>query len=173
MAITIVATAGAADANSYVTEAELTAWIEDRLRNSTAVAAATSDTKKKALVLATRLLDEQIEWEGDPSEPTVQALQWPRYGLEDDKGNTLDEDVVPQRLKNATMELACNLIDSDRTAEVSTEGIDRIKAGPVEIEFSASTPPARKVMTDTVLEMIALWGESRFEDIGYIEAGRG
>jgi hypothetical protein len=173
MAITIITTAGAADANSYASEAELASWIELRLRNSAAVLAATADIKKKALILATRQIDELVEWDGEPTDPDVQALQWPRSGMHDDKGVEIEDDVIPDRLKNATCELACSLIDGDRTAEVATEGIDRIKAGPVEIEFSTSSPPARKVFTDTVFQMIALWGESAEINPGYIECGRG
>jgi hypothetical protein len=173
MAITIVATPGATNANSYVTEAELTTWIEDRLRNSAAVAAATSDTKKKALVLATRLLDELVEWDGYPTNAETQALQWPRFELFDQNGWFIPWNAIPTRLKNATCEFACNLIDGDRTAEVATTGIDRIKAGPVELEFSKSNPPSRKVLTDTVIQMVALWGEVEFQNVGYVEAERG
>jgi len=172
MAITIVATAGASNANSYVTEAELTTYIENRLHNSSTVSAATSDTNKKALVLATRLLDELIDWDGDPSDADDQALQWPRYGLYDDKGNVLDEDTIPQRIKNATMEFACYLIDGDRTAENATEGIKGLKAGSVELEFIESNPPERKVVPDAVFQMVSLWGSREFESKAYIEAGR-
>jgi len=173
MALVIVATPGAADANSYATEAELTSWIEQRLNNSAAVLAATSDTKKKALINATRSLDQLVDWEGDPAEPTVQALQFPRINLEDDKGNELDSASIPERLVNATCELACNFIDGDRLGEVSTSGIDYLKAGPVELEFSKTNAPARKVFTDTVFQMVALWGEKQFEGNAFIECGRG
>jgi len=174
MAITIVATAGASNANSYVTEAELTTWIENRLHNTSAVSTATSDTKKKALVHATRLLDEQIEWKGDPSDADVQALQWPRYGLYDDKGEVLDEDTIPQRLKNAQMELSCDLIDSNRTAELSTDGIKKIKAGPVELEFKDYGSPTRTPVTSDVIEMVDLWiKELKFQNGGTLVAERG
>ena len=173
MAITIITTAGAADANSYASETDLASWIEIRLRNSATVLAATADTKKKALILATRQIDELMEWDGEPIDPDVQALQWPREGMFDDKDVEIPDDEIPDRLVNATCELALALIDGDRTAEVATEGIDRIKAGPVEIEFSTSAPPARKVFTDTVFQMIALWGESAEISPDYIECGRG
>ncbi len=173
MAITIIATPGAADANSYATEVELDAWIEKRLFNSAAVTGATSDTKKKTLIAATRLLDQNIDWDGDPEEPTVQALQWPRINLEDDKGNALDGTEIPDRIKEATCELACSLMDANLTSEVATAGIDRIKAGPVELEFSETAPPSRKVFPDTVFQMVAIWGEKEYEGLSYIEAERG
>lgn len=173
MAITIVTTPGAADANSYASEADLDSWIAQRIRNSATVTAATSDTKRRALVNATRLFDECIEWDGDPAAPTVQALQFPRINLEDDKGNELPTTSIPTRLKNATCEFACYLIDADRTAENQTAGIDRIKAGPVEIEFSTTNAPSRKVIPDAAFQMIAIWGEKSYEGLCYIKAERG
>jgi hypothetical protein len=166
MAITIVETAGSASANSYISEAEFNAYIETCLHVSTAVTAAQAvegtDTIKRALVSATRLLDEQIEWDGEANEPTVQALQWPRAGLEDDKGEDLDEETIPTRIKNACAELARYLIDSDRTAESSTDGINRLAVGSIELEFNSNTPPPRKVIPDSVWQMISLWGEKSF-----------
>jgi hypothetical protein len=163
MPITIVSTAGSASANSYITSVEFDAYIATCLHVSAAVSAVTSDNKNRALVSATRLLDEQIEWDGDPNDADVQALQWPRSGLDDDKGAELDEDTIPTRLKNATAELARYLIDADRTVESSTEGIEQLGVGSINIRFSANKPPERKVIPDSVWQMVSLWGEKKYQ----------
>ena len=166
MTLSIVATAGSASANSYITENELTAYLATCLHLSATVIAAQvqagTDTIKRALISATRLLDEQIEWDGDPDEPLIQALQWPRSGLYDDKGEDLSETTIPTRIKNATAELARYLIDSDRTAENSTDGIQELAVGSIDITFSVNNPPERKVIPDAVWQMISLWGEKSF-----------
>jgi hypothetical protein len=166
MTISIVSTAGGATSNSYLTEVELTAYLATCLHLSAAVVAAQAeagtDTIKRALVSATRLLDEQVEWDGEANEPLIQALQWPRAGLEDDKGEDLSETAIPTRIKNACAELARYLIDSDRTAESSTDGINRLAVGSIELEFNPNAPPPRKVIPDSVWQMVSLWGEKSF-----------
>lgn len=162
MALTLVATAGAANANAYITLAEFNTYLDSCLHTSAAVTAATDDTKNRAIATATRLLDELIEWDGEPTEADTQALQWPRADLEDDKGEDLDEDTIPQRLKNATAEFARYLIDSDRTAENATDGIVAMSVGSVNLQFSETAPPERKPIPDAVWQMISLWGKKSF-----------
>jgi hypothetical protein len=81
MAITIVATPGAADANSYLTlaaaQAIIDGWVEDD--DVTAWASATTDQKNRALFTATQRLDRE-RFLGARATDT-QALQWPRTGV--------------------------------------------------------------------------------------------
>ena len=81
MAITIVATPGAADANSYLTlaaaQAIIDGWGEDD--DVTAWASATTDQKNRALFTATQRLDRE-RFLGARATDT-QALQWPRTGV--------------------------------------------------------------------------------------------
>jgi hypothetical protein len=162
MPVTIVATAGAANANSYITLAEFESYLESCLHVSAVVTAATTDTKNRALVTATRLLDQLIEWDGEPTTPGTQALQWPRTDLEDDKGEDLDSETIPQRLKDAACELARYLIVTDATAELSTAGMTSLGVGSVSIEFSEHSGPKRKPIPDSVWEMISLWGKKSY-----------
>ena len=128
MAVEIDATPAGAQANSYCTLAEAEAYHETRLHN-TAWTAADDATKKKALIWATRLLDEQIEWEGFATHFDTQVLQWPRMALYypgydnvyDMLGRAIGEDEIPQRLKNAQAELALYLISADTTAALQTD----------------------------------------------------
>ena len=115
----LVTTAGAADADSYASLVEATAYLTTA-RGVAAWAAAANDTlREQALRRATTYLDNQYRgrWVGVRTNET-QALAWPRidgyrntnggfvqplYDLDDFQ---IDEDVVPQQVKNACMEAA-------------------------------------------------------------------
>jgi hypothetical protein len=81
MAIRIVATPGAADANSYLTLGAAQAIIDGFVQDSdvTAWASATTDQRNRALFTATQRLDRE-RFLGARSTDT-QALQWPRTGV--------------------------------------------------------------------------------------------
>ena len=81
MAITINASVGAADANSYLTLADAQAIIDGFVEDAdvTAWASATTDQKNRALFTATQRLDRE-RFLGARATDT-QALQWPRTGV--------------------------------------------------------------------------------------------
>jgi hypothetical protein len=81
MAIAIVATPGAADANSYLTLAAAQLIIDGFVQDAdvTAWATATTDQKNRALFSATQRLDRE-RFLGARATDT-QALQWPRTGV--------------------------------------------------------------------------------------------
>jgi hypothetical protein len=81
MAVVIVATPGAANANSYVTLAEAQAIVDGFVEDAdvAAWAAATSDQKNRALFTATQRLDRE-RYLGARATDT-QSLQWPRTGV--------------------------------------------------------------------------------------------
>ena len=81
MAIVIVATPNAANANSYLTLADAQAIIDGFVQDAdiTAWASATTDQKNRALFTATQRLDRE-QFLGAPATDT-QALQWPRTGV--------------------------------------------------------------------------------------------
>lgn len=134
MAATIDATVGGSTANSYVTLAEADAFFEEQPL-STAWDDATDDQKNRALIAATRRLDQEV-YVGSPASPltgtsggTTQALQWPRSGA----GYLTT--VIPAPIKHATMKLAYSLIDDAELLQDSgLEGFDRAKVGPIEVE---------------------------------------
>ena len=81
MAVTIDATAGGADANSYITLSDaqdiIDGFVEDA--DVTAWGSATDDQKNRALYTATQRLDRE-RFLGARATDT-QALQWPRTGV--------------------------------------------------------------------------------------------
>ena len=135
MALTLVVEdgSGLSTANSYATEAQGDSYHDGHLY-ATSWTGATSANKEAALVMATRLLDENIDWTGRKFDED-QALDWPRSGTSDRDGYAIDHDEIPASLANATAELARWLIDSDRTAEAGTEGFRRLKADTLEMEI--------------------------------------
>jgi hypothetical protein len=75
MTVTVTATAGAANANSYLTVAQADDLADDYL-GTLKWSSATTDNKGRALIMATRYLD-QLSWIGTRAS-TTQALAWPR-----------------------------------------------------------------------------------------------
>lgn len=140
MPLAIVATPGAADANSYVTASEMTAYCEGRLNASIWNASA---AQLPALVEATRDLSSLV-WKGS-TVSSAQSLAWPRAYVEDpdapydDEAITLDdivyfpEDVVPQRVKDATCELALQYLKAGTTDIAMPDPTDGIASKQVDV----------------------------------------
>jgi len=132
--ITLETGAGLTTSNSYATVAEANTYHVDVL-NGTAWDA--SADPEAALIMATRLLDQRVSWRGSRN-TKEQALRWPRSYVYDADGYLVDNDSIPQWLKNATSELARWLSASDRLAEADTKGYSRMKVGDLELWVSRS-----------------------------------
>lgn len=146
MAITIVADAGSASANSFATRAEFEAYIEGRL-NSDAFNAAPSIDRDKALAEATRDLSAR-PWCGKRVTST-QALAWPRQWAHDPDSPTQDYyaiTVVPDRIKRATFELALAFLKAGTVDVASldeTVKVRRKKVDVIETEYLHPDIPQR------------------------------
>ncbi len=155
MTFTVETGTGSATANSYVAVADADTYHSDGHLYATSWTGAGSSDKQKALVMATRLLDENVEWLGYKRTDT-QKLMWPRYEMYDRGGWSVAHTTIPADLKNATAELARWLIDYDRTSETDDVGFKKLKAGPVEIEVDKSD--RRAIIPVVVARMIAPYG---------------
>ena len=146
---TLVATAGASNANTYCTRAASTQYDDDHPQSGTTWSAASNDLKDQSLLMATRLMDEHIDWTGAPSD-TIQVLNWPRSGMWDRNGYAMDSDSIPSGVSDATAEFARQIIAANRMADdaVSTKGITNLQAGPVSLTFSGRK--GAKVVPDAV-----------------------
>lgn len=148
MALTITATVGSSSANSFVTEAEMDAYCEGRL-NATAW---TSDAAAlPALVEATRDISALL-FKGYRVTDT-QALSWPReycpVPATDTTADTIIGEsgvveyavtVIPQRVKDATCELALQFLKagtSDAAMPNAREGIIREQVDVIAVEYAA------------------------------------
>jgi len=134
MAIPVIdATVGGENSNSYLTVAEAEDIMDANLY-ATSWDSATADQKTVSLVMSTRILDEQINWYGFIKDDD-QALRWPRRNVKTLDGVWVDDDIIPKFIKDATTELAKQLLAGDRTADSETMGYSRLKVDVLEIEL--------------------------------------
>lgn len=155
MAITLIETAGAASANTYITLTDADTYFADyRLHVSTWASAATAN-RNTALAWATRLLDEMCNWFGSKAS-TEQALAWPRAFVYTPDGDRIEDTEIPQWLKFATAEMAYFLLSEDRTLEAGRDsvGIKAMQVGPIEIDFDSAYSRTKSVMPPSVWSMV-------------------
>ena len=150
MAITIVATAGAANANSYLTLSDADDLIDGLIKDDDVVAwgTASADDQNRALYTATQRIDRE-RFLGAKATDT-QALQWPRTGVRkpDTYVNTyatgfpfritadfFTETEIPDQLKKAQAVLA-SYINNNKDALNLTglEAYQRVGVGGIAVE---------------------------------------
>ncbi len=136
---TLIATAGAANANSYCTLVEADSYHETHLYASTWTDAS-DDDKVIALIWATRVLDQVCDWGGEKASSS-QALRWPRGGVYDQDNIAISVSIIPTWLKNATAEYARLLLSKDRLQEMddALNGLKRASVGSLSVEFDSSS----------------------------------
>ena len=150
MAVTIDATAGGADANSYITLDDAQDIIDGMVEDAdvTAWGSATDDQKNRALYTATQRLDRE-RFLGARATDT-QALQWPRTGVRkpDTYVNTyatgfpfrisddyFTDEEIPDQVKRAQVVLAVYLNNNkDGIGLSGLEDYKRVKLGNIEVE---------------------------------------
>ena len=148
----LVVTPGSASANSYCSRAVADTYHSNRL-HATTWTNADGDTKDAALIMSTRVLDQQFTWAGFRTYPGIQRLEWPRDGLLNDEGDVaLDPATIPTRLQDATAEFARLLIDSDTTVSSGVAGgaITSLKAGSVKIDYAEGVVAHTDLVPDAV-----------------------
>ncbi len=161
MAITVDATVGGANANSYITVAYASTYFEGRLNVGNWTAASAGD-KDISVVMATRVLDDWVDWEGyRVDEEEDQALRWPRYGAVSRDGFAFDSDVIPGFLQRATAELALFLLGSDLTAEPDTKGFKELSVGSLRLVIDRADRDGATLIPDAVKAMIEPYGRVR------------
>lgn len=152
MAITINATVGDANANSYVTEAEADTYFEGRL-NSTAYTGASAADKIASLVQGAKLLD-TLTWVGFKRD-NIQALRWPRVGMYNRDGYQISSEEIPDNVKDAQCEMAIALLKEDRTEDGGVDRINSFRAGSLMVDFDTNHP---KVMVPPIVKrLVAEW----------------
>lgn len=155
------ATVGGVAANSYISLENAELYFSMRSPAAPNWSAETSDTNKsKALITATRLLDQLTDWDGETA-TEEQALAWPRSGLYNAKGFAIEEDELPEEVGWSVCEFAEALLAVDRTADLSTEGISSLSVGSVSIEFNTGAPPSRNVVPEAAWDFVSRWGTRR------------
>jgi len=167
MAATFVVETGTvvANANAYITEAEADQYHDN---NGTRTAWDAAADKEQSIRTATKFLEVTYKgkWLG-VRVTTGQALSWPRSGVEDQDGYTIDSALIPQDLKDACAELALDAapagtdLTPDETAPIGTIKMRKNKVGPLEqvTEYvggaSSSSEPLRTVVVAKIRNLIS------------------
>lgn len=124
--------------NSYVTLAEAESYFEDSVKFED-WAAYGDEIKNRALVTATRLMERQV-WKGEKTS-SGQSLAFPRSGLTDRQGGTVDDSSIPDVVKNAQCELALALLEDSAVEGQNNAGsnIRSVRAGPTQVDYFRPT----------------------------------
>lgn len=186
MALTLIKEdgTGKADANSYASVADADAYHEGHLYAS-AWRAATAENKAAGLVMATRLIDSEYQFNGTRA-LAGQALQWPRSDCREPDGNTavfvtgqqvnslavipggndqivvlkntwtVPADLVPKAVVEATCELARELLIADRTASPPGEGLKYYNEAGTQTGYDKAD--RRPVISAITQAMLAKYG---------------
>jgi hypothetical protein len=131
---TLVETVGASTSNSFASETEFEDYCDARL-NASAWTSADEDDRIRALIEATRELNVLV-YVGDTVDET-QALLWPRQYAVDPDSPVQDyfaTTVIPQRIKDATTELALQFLiagTTDLASLEATQGVIEKTIGPL------------------------------------------
>jgi len=152
MPLVIDASVGGQAANSFVTEAEAIAFAATRLNLigwTTVAGAVATETEKAALIEATREISSLI-FQGYRTDSS-QALAWPRQvALNPDAGSSYytlyDSGIIPQRVKDATCELAFEFLKAGTTDIATLDSsldILRKKVDVVETDYAAPSQRAQ------------------------------
>ena len=169
MALTLIKEDGTGhvDANAYANAADGDAYHEGHLYASAWTAAATG-SKEAALVFATRLIDSQFQFGGSRATET-QALQWPRVNCFDpDKPPAsvlsvlllaspfVSASIVPKAVRDATCEMARELLIADRTASPAGEGLKYQNVGSTQTGYDKGD--TRPVISHVAEAMLIKFG---------------
>lgn len=150
MALVVEDGTGLSTAEAYISEVDADTYFNARTVPA-AWSSASSAEKEAALRMAAEYMDSTygLRWKGTRTE-VDQALDWPRYDVEDRDGNVLDATVLPTALVRANAELASRQLSAELMPDVDAgeSGItsESVKAGPVSqtVQFAGTKSTAKR-----------------------------
>lgn len=146
MPVSLDVTVGGASANSFASDAEADAYHANRL-NSGAWTAASEDDQARALIEATRDLS-MLGFLGTRVD-SVQVLSWPRFNAVNPDGLSAFEvfgtTVIPQRVKDATCELALEFLRAGTTDIATTDPNNGVIEKTVDVLTTRWQPGQRPI----------------------------
>jgi hypothetical protein len=169
MSLMLVKEAGAGliAANSYADLADGNAYHDGHLYAS-AWTGASDDQKAVALVMASRLIDAEFQFNGTRTN-AVQGLQWPRAKCPEPDNvhvplsvllpipyDYVQYDTVPKAVVEATCEMARAMLIEDRTADPLGEGLKSTALGGNATTFDKTD--RRPVLTQLAQVLLAKYG---------------
>jgi hypothetical protein len=169
MALTLIKEdgTGRSDANAYASVADGDAYHDGHLY-ATAWTAVPADQKAVALVMATRLIDAEYQFNGTRT-TSVQGLQWPRAMCPEPDNvhvpisvllpipyDYVQYDTVPKAVIQATCEMARELLIADRTTAPAGEGLKFYNNAGVQTGYDKTDK--RPVLSQVAQVMLAKYG---------------
>jgi hypothetical protein len=158
---------GKPDANSYASVADADAYHDGHLY-ATAWTGASADQKAVALVMATRLVDAEYQFNGTRT-TSGQNLQWPRAMCPEPDNvhvpisvllpipyDYVQYDTVPKAVIQATCEMARELLIADRTTAPAGEGLKFYNNAGVQTGYDKTDK--RPVLSQVAQVMLAKYG---------------
>lgn len=150
MTVTVDATVGGANSNSFITVATANDYANNAL-NVTAWTGATTDNKGRALIMATTDL-QPLAWVGLRASDT-QALAWPRTDAVIN-GRPIEDNEIPREVEQATFDLAVSILQGttasgtgDLVPGVSNGDLKRLKLDVMELEWRTEGLPSNRAST--------------------------
>lgn len=133
MALVVEDGTGLSNAESYLSAADCTTY-NDAHQAVAAWTSADTTTRERALRNATQYLEARYgdRWLGE-RKSTTQSLGWPRYSVSYD-GIELSSATLPQKLKDATAELAIKAVSESLMPDQSEPGVivsESVSVGPI------------------------------------------
>lgn len=134
MALEVEDGSGKTNSESYLSVAEADAYFAAR-GNPTAWSGAATSAKEQYLREATEYVDAVYgrRWKGSLVKRD-QALDWPRFGVDNDDGWILDSDKIPESLKRATAEAALRRATDELIPDIDEPGTiqsESVSVGPI------------------------------------------
>ena len=184
MALTLIKEdgTGRADSNSYASVADGNAYHDGHLYAS-AWTGAGDDQKAAALVMASRLIDAEFQFNGTRTN-AVQGLQWPRINcLDPDKAPVavltsllqldpfVPASVVPKALVLAACEMARELLIADRTAAPAGEGLKYLNVADNQTGYDKTD--RRPVISQVAQALLGKYGSLLKSKSGAVRLVRG
>ncbi len=166
---TVVATVGSASANSFVTVAETDTYCDARM-NATAWADAEDDDKARAVIDATRELSAKA-WVGTRASST-QKLSWPRsFAINPDVSWAswayYDSTTIPDRVKDATCELAFLLLNGDASDINTPDSTLNVKVKTVDVLTTEYFDPQQRAKGLSRLPSVTRFIRPLLEGVGF------
>ena len=150
--------AGVSDANTYLLVADASAILDAfPVSYITAWTNASAEDKNDVLVLATRMFDDLIYFPRTVRTHFGQALHFPRIGMVDYDGYRVLPNTIPSFVKNATAQLALEMLREDRTLE-PIRGISRASVGPLSVTFDTNQAHLTRTLPRSVAQIVIPWG---------------
>ena len=126
------------------------------------------EDKEIALIKATEFVDASFDWRGKKA-TSVQALAFPRTGLVDNDGYTVEG--VPYKIKQAVCDA---IMASADFATGDEEGaVTAVKVGPISVSYDASKKEKGKTLYDSLnLKLKGLYIDRTKKGVYSIEVQR-